>query len=78
MFDDIFDFLFENMPWIVAVVVIALCVITFVGIRHDNEVAARLMQQCLDDGHKEYECVSMLRSNEAQTTVIPVPIVIGR
>lgn len=23
----------------------------------------RLMQQCMDDGHKEYECYSMLKDN---------------
>lgn len=34
-----------------------------------------LMKQCLADGHKKYECVSMLRSN---TSYVPMPIVVGR
>ena len=37
----------------------------------------RLMDQCMSDGHKEYECVSMLRS-ERSTYVAPMPIVISR
>ena len=34
----------------------------------------RLMAECMKD-HKEYECVSMLKSNTG-TTVVPMPVVI--
>ena len=34
----------------------------------------RLMQQCIDDGRKEYECYSMLRSNVPSTVVVPLVV----
>ena len=41
----------------------------------DSDHQKVLMEQCIEDGHKEYECVSMLRSPES--TVIPVPVIIA-
>lgn len=37
----------------------------------------RLMVQCLSDGHKEYECHSLLDSHN-QTIPVPIIIPIGR
>lgn len=42
--------------------------------KHEAARMAALMQQCLEDGKKEYECVAMLRSGKTQ--VVPVPIVV--
>jgi len=39
---------------------------------HDWHNNQRLMAQCQADGHKEYECVSMLRDNRPTTVVMPV------
>lgn len=33
---------------------------------------ARLVKQCIEDGHKEYECRAMLR--QPSTSVVPVPV----
>lgn len=32
---------------------------------------SRLMKQCLDDGHKEYHCESMVKKGHTPTVVIP-------
>lgn len=36
----------------------------------------RLMRQCVADGRKEYECLSMLKRNE--TAYVPIIIPVGR
>lgn len=38
----------------------------------------RLLVQCMDDGKKEYECVSMLRRNRDTVVPIPIPIIMPR
>lgn len=51
---------------------VALC---FVASSEDD----RLMKECLADGHKEYECRSMLRDNRPPPpVVIPVAVPVSR
>lgn len=37
---------------------------------YDTQNTNRLMEQCMQDGHKEYECVGILRNSNTQ--IIPV------
>lgn len=67
------DFLEDSWPMILIIAVVLGG--TGLLVHSANKEEARLMTQCLADGRKEYECVSMLRSN---TNVTPVPIIINR
>jgi hypothetical protein len=51
---------------------------TIEGGREADRAQARLMKQCMDDGHKEYECVAMLRRSSGTTHVVPMPVVVNR
>lgn len=65
---------------IVAVVAIVGCMI-FAIVQSENEDERdrkRLIQQCLDDGKKEYECVSMLSKKRSSVTPVAVPVYIKR
>jgi hypothetical protein len=58
-----------------------LVVLTIVGFaflaKKDCEKYNRLLAQCLADGRKEYECVSMLQQSRASTsTLVPIPIIV--
>ena len=55
-------------------ILLAFAAILFVVIHYRNIDDDRLMAQCLGDGRKEYECVSMLKHNSSNTTVMPVYI----
>ena len=52
---------------IIAIGVIAAMVVT------DYRYTSRLIDECMADGHKEWQCVALLRSNESPQMVIPVP-----
>lgn len=60
--------------YVVGVIIAALIAVLVAAAIADTENTSRLMAQCQADGHKEYECVSMLRKSE--TTVVPMPIAI--
>lgn len=68
------DLFWDHFGWFIGAFLILLIVVAFFGVRHDVEVHERYMQQCLNDGRKEYECAAMLRRPDSQTTVIPVPV----
>lgn len=40
-------------------------------VKKDNARYQQLMNQCLSDGRKEYECVGILRGNRSNTIIIP-------
>lgn len=44
---------------LVSIVTTVLITLLALSIQNDN----RLFKQCVEDGHKEYECVSMLHGN---------------
>ncbi len=58
------------------VLTLAIGGLIYLGMQSDKHMA-RLMDQCMADGKKEYECYAMLH-HEDKTTVVPVPVVIGR
>ena len=78
--EDIKDFVHYNWPIaiVMALVVLFLAFSLFMAVRSDekaNAIHDRLMQQCLDDGFKEYQCVAMLdgeAKKRSSTTVVPV------
>ena len=57
----------------------SMILVSFLMIMHldalEDAERARLMQQCLDDGKKEYECQGLLARGQS-TTFIPLPIII--
>ena len=81
--EDIKDFVHYNWPIaiVMALVVLFLAFSLFMAVRgadekaNANAIHDRLMQQCLDDGFKEYQCVAMLdgeAKKRSSTTVVPV------
>lgn len=52
------------MEKFIAVVMIVLVVLVVMACCEDLRERERLTNQCLLDGHKEYECKSMLKSND--------------
>lgn len=46
------------VDWVFAVIFVALIVLLFSTLKREDG----LFDACLADGHKEYECVGMLRS----------------
>lgn len=68
------DWMQDNAGWIiVAVLMLFIAAIAFC-FNHDNEIFNRNMKECIGDGHKEYECRSMLESRRS-TAPIVIPIV---
>ena len=57
---------------IVGVIVLAIVAIVDDGKHHD-----KFMAQCMQD-HKQYECDALWRAGEDHTTVMPMPVIIGR
>lgn len=70
------DFIADNFGW----VCVGLIILVFGGlgwaISVDNANDNRLMAQCMADGKREYECVSLLRKPASQ--MVPVFIPMGR
>ena len=70
---------YYDWPVIIGVAVVVALLSAFVwwivdGSKQESAEKARLMAQCMADGKKEYECVSILR--KPQGSVIPIPIII--
>lgn len=57
---------------VVAIVMFVVGVMMLLGYDPD-----RLKKECMADGHKEYECVAMLRNNY-QPVPIVTPVYVGR
>ena len=50
----------RDEKWMIAAVISFIFLMATLGVvSHHNE----LMSECLADGHKKYECISMLRGN---------------
>ena len=52
-----------------AIIIVA---VTFYLVQISIAEQESLMQQCMEDGHKEYECVSMLRRGSSSVIAVPV------
>ena len=53
------DIFLKVMMWITGAILLGILIYIPVACNTDN----RLWKQCLDDGHKEYECRGILRGN---------------
>ena len=58
------------LPLFIVFCFLGLLVIAYYGGKDDE----RLLKQCRDDGHKEYECVSMLRRNSSGHSTMIIPM----
>lgn len=65
------DFIEDMWPFLL-LIGLGILVIIFVGYGIQQKYN-RLMAQCMADGKKEYECVSMLKND---VDIVPMPIVI--
>ena len=74
MLDTISDFLYKYGLGIIIVFTIVLIIGLVQFYTRSKQEYDRLMSQCQADGHKEYECRSMLRSGGGSHTVMPMPI----
>ena len=54
--------------------IVSFIVLIGMVVVYDSDHKERLMQQCMEDGKKEYECESMLR--KPQSNIVPMPVVI--
>ena len=68
-----------DYPVVICLALVAglLMIFSLVVIDAEKEKSAeraRLMQQCLSDGKKEYECIALL--DQGKSTYIPLPIFI--
>lgn len=57
--------------FLITISVVAFLVAVWIS---DTKQCHKLMNQCISDGHKEYECVSMLKRNTNQVVPIYMPI----
>lgn len=62
------DLIFDNMGWIC----IALIALAVVAMFADVSYKQKLMDQCMADGKKEYECRALIKQGD--TTYIPIVI----
>jgi hypothetical protein len=61
------DWFWDNLGWVLGGLILLLLV-ALIAAGRDRE---RLVQQCMADGRKEYECRAMFREN---TTYVPMVI----
>ena len=47
------------------------------AVSEDSKHNETFMKQCMED-HKQYECDALWRAGEDHTTVMPMPVYIGR
>lgn len=69
------DFVFDNILLIGIALVVVGFILMGIGFKLESDRENYLMQQCMEDGKKEYECAAIARQ---ATTVIPVVIYGGR
>lgn len=62
------DWIFDNFGWVVA----GLIVVMVIAIFAEGSYKQRLMEQCMADGKKEYECRALIKQGD--TTYIPIVI----
>lgn len=67
------DWIAENPGWCLITLLITFATLLIILFTHEERGFRRLMQQCLADGKKEYECHAMLDNHQR---VVPMPIVI--
>lgn len=70
VWDHIGEWLIRILLGALALLLIGLPFIFVADCKNQN----RLMGQCLADGHKEYECVSLLRREYHGTNTVVIPV----
>lgn len=64
----------DYFGWVLAGVFLVLIGLAVIGMKAEYKDLNRLMVQCLADGHKEYECASLLRRGHRGGASIPIII----
>lgn len=50
--------------------------VDYLGARKECRYRQGLIEQCIEDGRREYECVALLRAYSSGSTLVPMPVVI--
>ena len=64
----------DKDDFIVIAIIVALIALMFTALYAAGSKRQKLMEDCMQDGHKEYECVAMLKSNESYPIVVPMVV----
>ena len=51
------------VPWVFATALVTFAILLGQVLGYADKHQRSLMKQCMDDGHKEYECVGMFNRN---------------
>jgi hypothetical protein len=60
-----------TVEWVVVGAIVFLVTAVVVIETKNSDEHQRLMQQCMEDGKKEYECAGLLKRDRPTTIVIP-------
>lgn len=63
--------------WIIGIIFAVIVGIGIAIAQSDSKHQKDFMDQCVQD-HKQYECDAMWRAGEDHTTVMPIPVFIGK
>lgn len=73
MLRDLYDEI-GPFPLVMLVVILLLVGLITYSIKVVSEDKERLVNMCMDDGHPEYVCRSIVKGNKPSTTVMPIYI----
>jgi len=66
------DFLLDHGEKILGFFLVFLLIGLTFGFYFSVQNDQRLIKQCLADGRKEYECVSMLKKSNSSAVIVPI------
>jgi len=72
-----FNFDQDIFPIFLIIIVCALLALGAMAVVENGKHQEVFMKQCMED-HKQYECDALWRAGEDHTTVMPMPIYIGK
>lgn len=68
------NWMWNNFGKVLLAFIVCILVLYWFVYRAEKKEFDRLIQQCLEDGRKEYECQAMLKRNSSDTSYVPVII----
>ena len=69
----------DNWPiYLISIAAAALLVFCIVGVIQDDKKDQWLLQQCILDGKKEYECILMIRRSKPDFVPMPMLVPVRR
>lgn len=68
---------YDGETWVFGIILAVLIGGVVVACNADEEHRKKFMADCMQD-HKQYECDALWRAGEDHTTVMPVPIYVGK